>query len=192
MLGDDVRRIEISDLQNREGQHPLSAGPRAGYQRDWLIVWPLESARAHGGLTELGNADLPDTQIRALRGFDLRASTFGKTMPFFGNILPTLRSYSGIEYPQSHPPASFGRGEDRKSARTMGLGPRIHAGRGSAVAGRASADFCFRRDMSLQCAILGPDGATSRKRASAISGGSSSAPSRPLHRRRRCPPRWLC
>jgi hypothetical protein len=22
MLGDDVRRIEISDLQNREGQHP--------------------------------------------------------------------------------------------------------------------------------------------------------------------------
>ena len=68
MLGDDVRRIEISDLQNREGQHPLSAGPRAGYRRDWLIVWPLESARAHGGLTELGNVDLPDTQIRALRG----------------------------------------------------------------------------------------------------------------------------
>jgi len=92
-------RIEISDRQNREGQHPLSAGPRAGYRRDWLIVWPLESARAHGGLTELGNADLPDTQIRALRGFDLSASTFGKTMPFFGNILPTLRSYSGIEYP---------------------------------------------------------------------------------------------
>jgi hypothetical protein len=91
MLAEDVRRIEISD------QHPLSAGPRAGYRRDWLIVWPLESARAHGGLTELGNADLPDTQIRALRGFDLRASTFGKTMPFFGNILPTLRSYSGIE-----------------------------------------------------------------------------------------------
>jgi hypothetical protein len=47
-------------------------------------------------LTELGNADLTDTQIRALRGFDLRASTFGKTMPFFGNILPTPRSYSGI------------------------------------------------------------------------------------------------
>jgi hypothetical protein len=97
MLGDDVRRIEISDLQNREGQHPLSAGPRAGYRREWLIVWPLESARAHGGLTELGNADLTDTQIRALRGFDLSFSTFGKTMPFFGNILPTLRSYSGIE-----------------------------------------------------------------------------------------------
>src|SRR5450830_543596 len=76
MLGDDVRRIEISDRQNREGQYPLSAGPRAGYRRDWLIVWPLESARAHGGLTELGNADFPDTQIRALRGFDLSASTF--------------------------------------------------------------------------------------------------------------------
>ena len=96
MLGDDVRPIEISDRQNREGQHPLSAGPRAGYRRDWLIVWPLESARAHGGLTELGNADLPDTQIRALRGFDLRASTFGKTMPFFGNILPTLRAGSSL------------------------------------------------------------------------------------------------
>jgi hypothetical protein len=24
MLGDDVQQIEISDLQNREGQHPLS------------------------------------------------------------------------------------------------------------------------------------------------------------------------
>jgi hypothetical protein len=75
----------------------ISAGPRAAYRRDWLIVWPLESARAHDGLTELGNADLTDTQIRALRGFDLSFSTFGKTMPFFGNILPTLRSYSGIE-----------------------------------------------------------------------------------------------
>jgi hypothetical protein len=59
-------------------------------------------------LTELGNADLTDTQIRALRGFDFSFSTFGKTMPFFGNILPTIRSYSGIEYPQSHPQASFG------------------------------------------------------------------------------------
>ena len=66
---------------------------------DWLIVWRLESARAHGGLTELGNADLTDTQIRALRRVDCSFSTFGKTMPFFGNILPTLRSYSGIEYP---------------------------------------------------------------------------------------------
>jgi hypothetical protein len=36
---------------------------------------------------------------RSQGGVDLRASTFGKTMPFFGNILPTLRSYSGIEYP---------------------------------------------------------------------------------------------
>jgi hypothetical protein len=26
-------------------------------------MWPLESARAHGGLTELGSADLTDTQI---------------------------------------------------------------------------------------------------------------------------------
>jgi hypothetical protein len=50
-------------------------------------------------LIELGNADLTDTQIRALRGFDFSFSTFGKTMPFFGNILPALRSYSGIEYP---------------------------------------------------------------------------------------------
>jgi hypothetical protein len=99
MLIDVAGQIEISDLQNREGQHPLSAGPRAGYRRDWLIVWPLESARARGGSTELGNADLPDTQIRALRGFDFSFATFGKTMPFFGNILPTLRSYSGIEYP---------------------------------------------------------------------------------------------
>ena len=65
---------------------------------EWLIVWPLESARAHSGLTELGNADLTDTQIRALRGCDLSFSTFGKTMPFFGNILPTVRSYSEIEY----------------------------------------------------------------------------------------------
>jgi hypothetical protein len=97
MLGDDLRRIEISDLQNREGLHLLSAGPRAGYRRDWLIVWPLESARAHGGLTELGNADLTDTQIRALRGVDSSFSTFGKAMPFFGNILPTRRSYSRIE-----------------------------------------------------------------------------------------------
>jgi hypothetical protein len=48
-------------------------------------------------LTELGNADLTDTQIRALRGFNFSFSTSGKTMPFFGNILPTPRSYSGIE-----------------------------------------------------------------------------------------------
>jgi hypothetical protein len=96
MRSDDLRRIEISDLQNREGLHLLSAGPRAGYRRDWLIVWPLESARAHGGLTELGNADLTDTQIRALRGVDSSFSTSGKTMPFFGSILPTLRSYSEI------------------------------------------------------------------------------------------------
>jgi hypothetical protein len=99
MLGGTCGRIEISNRQNREGPHSLSAGPRAGYRRDWLIVWPLESARAHGGLTELGNADRTDTQIRALREFDFSFSTFGKTMPFFGNILPTLRSYSGIEYP---------------------------------------------------------------------------------------------
>ena len=98
MLGDDVRRIEISDLQNREGQHPYPPVLEPGIE-DWLIVWRLESARAHGGLTELGNADLTDTQIRALRRVDCSFSTFGKTMPFFGNILPTLRSYSGIEYP---------------------------------------------------------------------------------------------
>jgi hypothetical protein len=59
------------------------------------LFGPLESARAYGGLTELGNADLPNTQIRALRRFDFSLSTFGKTMPFFGNILPALRSYSG-------------------------------------------------------------------------------------------------
>jgi hypothetical protein len=46
-FADDVRRIETSDRQNREGQQPLSAGPRAGYRRDWLVVWRLESARAH-------------------------------------------------------------------------------------------------------------------------------------------------
>jgi hypothetical protein len=108
------------------------------------IGWLFGILKVQGLTAELGNADLTDTQIRALRGFDFSLSTFGKTMPFFGNILPTLRSYSGIEYPQSQPPASFGRGEDRKSARTMGLGPRIHAGRGSAVAGRASADFLFQ------------------------------------------------
>src|ERR1039458_1068317 len=79
---DDVRRIEISDLQNREGQHPLSAGPRAGYSRDWLIVWPLESARAHGGLTELGNVDLPDTQIRALREAISASRRSEKLCPF--------------------------------------------------------------------------------------------------------------
>ena len=82
MLGDDVRRLEISDLQNCEGQHPLSAGPRAGYRRDWLIVWPLESARAHGGLTELCNADLTDTQIRALRGAISASRRSKKLCPF--------------------------------------------------------------------------------------------------------------
>jgi hypothetical protein len=34
-----------------------------------------------------------DGKIRAVAS----AATFGKTMPFFGNILPTPRSYSGIE-----------------------------------------------------------------------------------------------
>jgi hypothetical protein len=57
----------------------------------------VESVRAHGGLTELDNADLTDTQIRALRGLDFSFSTLGETMPFFGNTLPTLRTYSGIE-----------------------------------------------------------------------------------------------
>jgi hypothetical protein len=33
------------------------------------------------------------------QGVDFSFATFGKTMPFFGNILPTLRSYSGIENP---------------------------------------------------------------------------------------------
>src|ERR1039457_4444420 len=75
-------RIEISDWQNREGQHPLSAGPRAGYRRDWLVVWRLESARAHGGLTELGNVDLPDTQIRALRGAISASRRSEKLCPF--------------------------------------------------------------------------------------------------------------
>jgi hypothetical protein len=50
-----------------QGDRTISAGPRAGYRRDWLIVWPLEGARAHGGLTELGNVDLP-TRRYALSG----------------------------------------------------------------------------------------------------------------------------
>jgi hypothetical protein len=75
-------RIEISDRQNREGQHPLSAGPRAGYRRDWLVVWRLESARAHRGLTELGNADLTDKQIRALRGAISASRRSEKLCPF--------------------------------------------------------------------------------------------------------------
>src|ERR1017187_9702304 len=96
MPGDDVRRIGISDLQNREGQHPLSAGPRAGYRRDWLVVWRLESARAHDRTRQRRSHRHADTRAE---GGHFSFSTFGKTMPFFGNILPTLRSYSGIEYP---------------------------------------------------------------------------------------------
>jgi hypothetical protein len=92
-------QIEISDRQNREGQHPLSAGPRAGYRRDWLIVWRLEKARAHGGLPNSATPISPTRRYALAGGFDFSFSTFGKTMPFFGNILPTLRSYSGIEYP---------------------------------------------------------------------------------------------
>ena len=62
------------------------------------IGWLFGALKAQGlTATELGNADLSDTQIRAIRGFDFSFSTFGITMPFFGNILPTLRSYSGIE-----------------------------------------------------------------------------------------------
>jgi hypothetical protein len=41
----------------------------------------------------------PTRRYELAGGFDFSFSTFGKTMPFFGNILPTLRSYSGIEYP---------------------------------------------------------------------------------------------
>jgi hypothetical protein len=90
----DVRRIEISDLQNREGQHPSSAGPRGGYRRDWLVVWRLERARAHGRTRQRRSHRHADTRAQ---GGDFSFSTFGKTMPFFGNILPTLRSYSRIE-----------------------------------------------------------------------------------------------
>jgi hypothetical protein len=61
------------------------------------IGWLFGALKVQGLTTELGNADLTDTQIRTPRGFDLSFSTFGKTMPFFGNILPTLRSYSEIE-----------------------------------------------------------------------------------------------
>jgi hypothetical protein len=61
------------------------------------IGWLFGALKAQGLTTELGNAELTDTQIRALRGVDFSFSTFGKTMPFFGNILPTLRSHSGIE-----------------------------------------------------------------------------------------------
>src|SRR5450759_4853451 len=97
MLGDDVRRIEISDRQNREGQHPLSASPRAGYRRDWLIVWPLESVRAHGGLTELGNADLTDTQVRRRSRFRMsktmvRAQRAARRIPRGAEILGFLSS----------------------------------------------------------------------------------------------------
>src|SRR5665213_151325 len=61
------------------------------------IGWLFGALKVQGLTTELGNADLTDTQICALRGVDFSFSTFGKTMPFFGNILPTIRSYSGIE-----------------------------------------------------------------------------------------------
>jgi hypothetical protein len=61
------------------------------------IGWLFGALKVQGLTAELGNADLTDTQIRALRGFDFRFSTFGKTMPFFGNILPTLRNYNRIE-----------------------------------------------------------------------------------------------
>src|SRR5437764_1091561 len=43
----------------------------------------------------------PSSHLKAqamARGYDSRLSPFGKTMPFFGNILPTLRSYSELEY----------------------------------------------------------------------------------------------
>jgi len=93
-FGDDVRRIETSDRQNREGQQPLSAGPRAGYRRDWLVVWRLESARAHDRTRQRRSHRHADTRAE---GGHFNFSTFGKTMPFFGNILPALRSYSGIE-----------------------------------------------------------------------------------------------
>jgi hypothetical protein len=47
----------------------------------WLFG-PLESARAYGGLTELGNADLTDTQIRALRGSISASRRSEKLCPF--------------------------------------------------------------------------------------------------------------
>jgi len=89
-------RIEISDLQNREGQHPLSAGPRAGYRRDWLVVWRLESARAHRGLTELGNADLTDTQIRALRGAISASRRSEKLCPFSATFCRPPAAIAGL------------------------------------------------------------------------------------------------
>ena len=59
-------RIEISDRQNREGQHP-SYPPvlEPGIEE---IGWLFGALKVQGLTTELGNADLTDTQIRALRG----------------------------------------------------------------------------------------------------------------------------
>jgi len=75
-------------------------------------------------LTELGNADLTDTQIPARRRLDFSFSTFGKTMPFFGNILPTLRSYSGIEYPPGRSSGRISRSPPSGRDPDFGLTPR--------------------------------------------------------------------
>ena len=44
----------------------------------------------------MGGAQLAFQSVGDGPGYGPRFSPFGKTMPFFGNILPTLRSYSGL------------------------------------------------------------------------------------------------
>ena len=46
----------------------------------------------------MGGAQFAFQSIGDGPGYGPRFSPFGKTMPFFGNILPTLRSYSGSRY----------------------------------------------------------------------------------------------
>jgi hypothetical protein len=50
-------------------------------------------------LTELGNADLTDTQIRALRGAISASRRSEKLYPFSGTFCRSSAAYSGIKYP---------------------------------------------------------------------------------------------
>ena len=61
---------------------------------DRPLARPSPSPDDFDGL--MGGAQLAFQSIGDGRGYGPRFSSFGKTMPFFGNILPTLRSYSEL------------------------------------------------------------------------------------------------
>jgi hypothetical protein len=89
-----VRVLKLATAKTVRASAPYPAVLEPGIEEIGWLFGAFESARAHGRTRQRRSHRHAGTRAQ---GFDFSFSTFGKTMPFFGNILPALRSYSGIE-----------------------------------------------------------------------------------------------